>query len=238
MTTPSVKIVYVLCTNNLDYLHLLPATTILTRTTLPACATLCIVNRQTRDFGCYLKTTMRTHVAGDFLYLDIDAIVVEDHLLALLAAPCIAASQNIDRPDISARFSEDIGHSIYAPLGWDHPFLPYVNAGVLFCRDNDKCHGEKREHGEQWVVNVASARQEGAVVYREMCKHTFTGRAHPSESHDQMTGRRNCLFTARHISKFAISLDFRSSNSTIWTFSRFNSRLMRPNSAFACRSFR
>ena len=173
------KIVYVLSTDQIDYLHLLAATALLTRTTVTTCTMVCVTDRRTQEFAVasgirlgawveeivavdtphenplvssrYLKTTLRSHVAGDFLYLDLDAVIICQDFRALLAdAPCIAASQNRDHLYRTGQFPADIGTTIYGPMGWDHPFLPYVNSGVLFCRDNAECHDLFRRWHERW----------------------------------------------------------------------------------------
>ena len=172
------KIVYVLSTDRPDYLYVLAASATLTRAAVQTCSMVCVLDRQTNDFALaagvrlqdwvqetvvvetphrtplinsrYLKTTLRSHVAGDFLFLDLDAVIVSSELVTKLNCPCVAASQNRDHVNHANEFPEDIGKAIYAPLGWDHPFLPYVNAGVLFCRDNAECHALFRRWHELW----------------------------------------------------------------------------------------
>ncbi|MBC8002668.1 MAG: hypothetical protein H7X97_08780 [Opitutaceae bacterium] len=174
----TLKIAYVLSTNQREYLYLLAATALLTRTAVPACTMVCVTDRRTHEFAVasgirlsdwvdevvavdtphrgplvnsrVLKTTLRSRVAGDFLFLDLDAVIVSPELLTSLDCSCIAASQNRDHLYRTDQFPEDIGKSIYAPLGWDHPFLPYINAGVMYCRDNTQCHALFRRWHELW----------------------------------------------------------------------------------------
>jgi len=176
MTSPG--IVYVLCTDRLEYLYVLAASTTLTRAAIPACPMVCVTDRQTSEFALasgvrlqdwvqevvvvetphqqplvnsrFLKTTLRSHVTGDILFLDLDAVVVHPDLLDRLDSSCLAASQNRDHVNRAGEFPADIGQSIYAPMGWDHPFQPYVNSGVLFCRDNHQCHALFRRWHELW----------------------------------------------------------------------------------------
>lgn len=176
------QIAYVLCTDRTDYLHHLAASTALTRTTLPACEMVCVMDRRTRRLARasgirlqdwvdhiilvktphrdpllrsrYLKTTLRSHLEGDYLYLDIDAIVVDPGLAEKLECSCIAASQNRDHVDRTGEFPPHIGNSIYRPMGWEHPFLPYVNSGVMYCRDTPECHALYRRWHELWNEQV------------------------------------------------------------------------------------
>lgn len=102
----------------------------------------------------YLKTTLRSHLAGDFLYLDVDAVIVDPRFLTQLDCECVAASQNRDHCDHIGIFPDNIGRLIYEPLGWDYPFLPYVNSGVMFCRDNAQCHALYSRWHELWNEQV------------------------------------------------------------------------------------
>ena len=175
------KIVRVLCTDKTDYLHLLAASASLTGLTAAQYPSVCVIDRQTMSFASasgfrladwadevvvveapyaspllnsrYLKTTLRFHVAGEFLFLDLDAVVVREELFWRLKCDCIAAGQNIDHNNLrnrNDRFTEDIGTTIYGPMGWEYPFLPYVNSGVLYCRDNAHCRALFERWHQLW----------------------------------------------------------------------------------------
>lgn len=176
------QIAYVLCTEQLDYFYILAASASLTRTTVPACEMVCVMDRKTfrvakaagirvRDWvdrvivvktphrtpvlkSRHLKTSLRSHLAGDYLYLDIDAVIVDPQVLGRLDCECIAASQNRDHCDHVGEFPLNIGQAIYVPMGWDFPFLPYVNGGVMFCRDNAACHAIFSRWHELWNEQV------------------------------------------------------------------------------------
>jgi hypothetical protein len=165
---PRLKIVYVLCTEQVDYLYLLAANATLTKVAAPELELTCVVDRKTFEFASasgfrfrdwvktvtvveapeatpqlnsrYLKTTLRKHVQGDFLFLDLDAVLASRELLQRLDCPCAGAAQNLDHLRLIPEFPQEIGRTIYEPMGWEHPFLPYVNTGVLFCRDNPQAH--------------------------------------------------------------------------------------------------
>ena len=177
MTAP--KIVYVLSTDRPDYLYLLAANALISRVAVPGCSTVCVIDPGTHTLAAasgvrlqdwveevvvvetphrepllnsrFLKTTLRSHVAGDFLFLDLDAVIVSPELLAHLEAPCLAASQNFDHANLTDKFPEDIGRTIYEAMGWAYPFLPYVNSGVLFCRDNAQCHALFQRWHRLWT---------------------------------------------------------------------------------------
>ena len=173
MTT--LKIVYVLSTDQIDYLYLLAASALLTRMAVPACTMVCVTNHRTHEFATasgvrlkdgvedvavvesphpsplvtsrFLKTTLRSHVVGDFLYLDLDAVIISQDFRALLDdTSCVAASQNRDHLYRTGMFPEDIGKTIYTPLGWDHPFLPYL----YFCLLRKTQTGQPARPGAKW----------------------------------------------------------------------------------------
>jgi hypothetical protein len=177
------QIAYVLCTEQLDYCHTLAASAALTRTAVPACKMVCVMDPKTfklaksggirlRDWvdqvvvvntphrtpemnSRYLKTTLRSHLSGDFLYLDVDAVIVDPRFfLSDLDCECMAASQNRDHIDHVGIFPDHIGRRIYNPLGWNYPFLPYVNTGVTYCRDNARCHALYSRWHELWNEQV------------------------------------------------------------------------------------
>ncbi len=176
------QIAYLLCTETTDTFHVLAASAVLTRATVPYCTMVCVIDRKThrlaksagirlRDWvdrvivvktphrtplfkSRYLKTTLRTHLTGDFLYLDIDAIIVDPQVLAQLDCDCVGASQNRDHIYPLGGFPEIIGTFIYQPMEWDYPFLPYVNAGVMFCRDNARSHAICSRWHELWNEQV------------------------------------------------------------------------------------
>jgi|GEM_PF-3310533 len=176
------QIAYVLCTETSDGFHVLAASAALTRTTVPNCTMVCVIDRKTHKLAKsagirlrawmdkvvvvktphrtplfksrYLKTTLRSHLTGDFLYLDIDAVIVDPQVLTRLDCDCLAASQNRDHVDRVGCFPEHIGRRIYQPMGWNYPFLPYANAGVMFCRDNPQCHAIYSRWHELWNEQV------------------------------------------------------------------------------------
>jgi hypothetical protein len=165
---PSLKIVYVLCTDQIDYLYLLAANATLAEVAAPELEKVCVMDRRTYKFASacgfrfsdwietltvveaseatpllnsrFLKTSLRTLVQGDFLFLDIDAILANRELIGHLDCPCVGAAQNLDHLRVVPGFPEEIGRTVYQPMGWEHPFLPYANTGVLFCRDNPASH--------------------------------------------------------------------------------------------------
>ena len=93
----------------------------------------------------YLKTKLRSLVDGDFVFLDIDTVVLRD-ISALWDHDCTLAGVQDDNTK-GGRFSEEL-LGRFRELGWVEPEEPYLNGGVLFWRDND----EGRRLGDAWYT--------------------------------------------------------------------------------------
>lgn len=90
-----------------------------------------------------LKTRMRSLVEGDFVFLDIDTVVLRD--LSALWSHGATIAGVYDDNSLGARFSEPLLDR-FRRQGWPPPSDPYLNSGVLFWRDNE----EGRRLGEAW----------------------------------------------------------------------------------------
>ena len=81
-----------------------------------------------------LKTLLRSHVDGDFLYLDADTLAVRP-LDAVFEIDCdvAAARTNTSRTLVERQ-------RLYRQSGFGTPSDEYFNSGVIFCRDTVAAH--------------------------------------------------------------------------------------------------
>ncbi len=99
----------------------------------------------------WLKTQLRDIVRGDFIFLDIDTVVLRDisavaaHEATLAGAMDDNSMDGFD-PGLCRRFEQ---------LRWDPPRQPYLNSGVLFWRDTP----EGRRLGQAWHQLWSESRQ-------------------------------------------------------------------------------
>lgn len=93
----------------------------------------------------FVKTQQRRLVAGDFLYLDADTVVVAplDEIFGFAAPLAAAPNHNSPRP-IDASFADEL--SACRANRWQVGESTYVNSGVIFFRDTPEC----RTFGELW----------------------------------------------------------------------------------------
>jgi hypothetical protein len=91
----------------------------------------------------FVKTKMRSEVAGDLLYLDIDTVVLRP-LGALLEHECDLCGAEYDFSK-GGNF-DSVLLDKFNRVGWPAPKYPYLSSGVLFMRDNER----GRRVGELW----------------------------------------------------------------------------------------
>ena len=87
----------------------------------------------------WIKTTMRRHLTGDFLYLDVDAVPVRplDELGTIAGSVAAALDGNV--PAWKFVF-HDYERVCFEKTGWPFPIRPYFNGGVLWVRDDPLAH--------------------------------------------------------------------------------------------------
>ncbi|MEI8140546.1 MAG: putative nucleotide-diphospho-sugar transferase [bacterium] len=137
----------------------------------------------------YLKTTLRRHIQGDFLFLDADTLVVGDlgqmkHCRASFAA-ALDRSWHEPFPHTPELFAilED-------RLGWLFDTSRYLNSGVMFVRDNPEAYAlfdewntlwqlslAKGYHFDQIPLNAAAAR---AKISVKVLDYRYNGMVHAS----------------------------------------------------------
>ncbi len=101
----------------------------------------------------YLKTSMRSHIAGDFLYVDVDTVFAEalDHSdfdKELMAVPdCHTA---IESHPIKNWIDKTARH-----LSFKIDSLWHFNGGVLFAKDSPSVHDFFEEWHRLWLYSVS-----------------------------------------------------------------------------------
>jgi hypothetical protein len=104
----------------------------------------------------WLKTSMRNHIEGDFLYIDCDTIIADnlDDIKDLDSH--IGAVLDLHNP---LNFRPITRHIIVdaKKLGFTAPFVnnKYFNGGIMFCRDSDICHNFFDEWHKLWVYGLS-----------------------------------------------------------------------------------
>ena len=137
-----------------------------------------------KETSRYLKTTLREHIRGDFLFIDTDTIIAEnlpEHVsnadLALVREQFWVHSNGVADRIFPDGYSYDIGESVYERSGYSKKEIEVIfNGGVMWVRDSEKArlffkewHAEwekTREKGitiDQTSLNFVNARQ-GCVI--------------------------------------------------------------------------
>ena len=102
----------------------------------------------------FVKTTMRFHLKGHFIYLDSDTLIRGD----------LTPISSIDVDFAAARNNNGTGSPIemvdkelvvFAKLGWRFPTTYYANGGVLFLADSPKCHKFSQIWHDKWLASVS-----------------------------------------------------------------------------------
>jgi lipopolysaccharide biosynthesis glycosyltransferase len=102
----------------------------------------------------WLKTSMRQHISGDFLYIDCDTIISEDlsdvsnltiNIGAVLNSHCLLEHDFYKH--------EAIGHD--KELGFTSTKSNrYFNGGVVYCSDTPECHAFFSEWHKLWRYSI------------------------------------------------------------------------------------
>jgi len=98
----------------------------------------------------FLKTVMRQHVKGDFLYLDADALPVKSFAAAWQPPDWdIAGIPNRHRGSPYAHLPSKVA-SLYERLEWPIPKHPFINGGVLYWADTPVAHRLSEGYHRRW----------------------------------------------------------------------------------------
>ena len=115
----------------------------------------------------YLKTSMRQLVDGDFVFLDSDALPLQNFDETATHGAPFAAALDRNREFPEPAFPEWVLPS-YDELGWQYPLENYFNSGVVFMADTPAM----RQFSEQWHKN-----------WREMLDRCGVHQDQPSLNH-------------------------------------------------------
>ncbi len=101
----------------------------------------------------YLKTTMRSHIAGDFLYVDVDTVFAEaldysDFDKELMAVP------NAHKDFYSNELYEGNKKNLRS-LGFYEDFEVYYNGGVMFSKDTPAVHAFFERWHQLWGESLS-----------------------------------------------------------------------------------
>jgi len=101
----------------------------------------------------WIKTSMRRHVSGDFLFIDCDTVIVED--LSLIAEMGIKFGACLDKHSLINRHGK--GNNIIEKdkrLGFtSYLSNRHINSGVIFCADTPETHKVFDLWHELWIFS-------------------------------------------------------------------------------------
>lgn len=102
----------------------------------------------------FVKTSMRAHMNGDFLYIDVDAMPVRS-LAPLWKLDCdIAAAIDHNYPPDRHQL-EDWVDDLYQQMNWTYDAPRYYNSGVMLFRDTPKAHELGALWHQRWLESSA-----------------------------------------------------------------------------------
>jgi len=104
----------------------------------------------------WLKTSMRRHVGGDFLFIDCDTAVAGDLGGAADIDACLGAVPDHHAPLAKHPYADSI-RRLHKKLGLAAPTgrQGYFNSGVILCRDTPACHEFFSAWHEKWLECLA-----------------------------------------------------------------------------------
>jgi lipopolysaccharide biosynthesis glycosyltransferase len=106
----------------------------------------------------FIKTSLREHLSGDFLYLDADTVIRGDLSPIFNIKTSFAAAPNHSGSGDPAEIPTDEREN-FALLGWSLPTQYYVNGGVLFFADTPDTNKFCQLWHQKWL---ASAEKRGS----------------------------------------------------------------------------
>lgn len=106
----------------------------------------------------FLKTSLRKHLSGDFLYLDADTVIRGDLSPIFNIKTSFAAAPNHSGSGDPAEMPSDEIEN-FKLLGWELPKYYYVNGGVLFFADAPDTYRFCQIWHKKWL---ASAEKRGS----------------------------------------------------------------------------
>ena len=106
----------------------------------------------------YIKTSLRSHVAGDYLFVDSDTIITDRLDEIDNFDGDIGAVLDTHQPLECRHGKENIKQRI-RKAGWNGSFdLGYFNSGIIFVRDNERTRAFYRMWHQKWNTMLKQAR--------------------------------------------------------------------------------
>lgn len=102
----------------------------------------------------YVKTSLRQHLPGAFLYLDADTVIRGNLSEIFEMTTSFSAAPNHSGSGDPTEMPSD-ERETFAVLGWPLPTQYYVNGGVLFFADTVEAHKFSKLWHEKWLSSVA-----------------------------------------------------------------------------------
>jgi hypothetical protein len=99
----------------------------------------------------YVKTQMRRHLKGPFLYLDADTLVLKPLSAIFSCDAAVAAVSNHNGPTSPCNIYKD-EKAVFQQLGWPIPRDCYINGGVLYLADDKESHGFCETWHAKWQI--------------------------------------------------------------------------------------
>lgn len=101
----------------------------------------------------YIKTSLRQHLSGAFLYLDADTVIRGDLSEVFKITASFSAAPNHSGSGNPVEMPGDEREAFIA-LDWPLPTQHYVNGGVLFFADTIEAHIFSKLWHEKWLSSV------------------------------------------------------------------------------------
>jgi hypothetical protein len=101
----------------------------------------------------FVKTSMRHHVEGDFIFLDVDTIPLGPINELLTQREPFGAALEHNKVVTEQFFPHNMA-PLYERLHWRHPAVPYFNSGVLVVRDCREAHRLFADWHDKWQVSL------------------------------------------------------------------------------------
>ena len=101
----------------------------------------------------WLKTSMRSHVKGDFLFIDSDTIITENissiSELGLAFAACLDKHSTLESHHMREYIISNNGKLNFNA----HLSIPHYNSGIIFCKDTTETHNLFNRWHELWLFS-------------------------------------------------------------------------------------
>lgn len=108
-----------------------------------------------------LKTTMRQHIDGDFLFIDCDTVICED-LSEIEKCECDIGCVLDNHVKIDKHWCKDFFITNAKKCGFEESILSntHFNSGVIYCKDNPKTHN----FFAQWYSLWNKTKEKGIII--------------------------------------------------------------------------